>query len=229
MKKGLLIETPPLDVYEQMACDEILCETLPAAYIIRFFNWKGVGVTFGFSQRFTNVFGLLDEKRRTYPITRRPTGGGVVIHEYDLTFSLIFYSPEEFNPIKTYDMLHKSIYEEYRKSGFSIDIVYSKTDYKVNNPTMECFKKPVEMDLMMGEKKVLGGALRKFSDYMLYQASLQLPDARYDPFHKDLITSAFRKLFNIEFTQIELSYDLMRKIEDKKNQKYSNKNWIARI
>ena len=51
MEKGLIIETPPLDVYEQMAADEALCETLPAPYVLRFYNWKAPGITFGYSQR----------------------------------------------------------------------------------------------------------------------------------------------------------------------------------
>lgn len=229
MNKGLIVETLPLDVYEQMACDEVLCELMPAKYIIRFFNWKGNGITFGFSQRFRDVVDLIDDHKKKYPITRRPTGGGVVIHEDDLTFSLIFYSPGEFNPKRTYDMLHKAIYDEYKMNGFNLTILNDKSNYSINNPTMECFKRPVEMDLMIGEKKVLGGALRKFSDYMLYQASLQISNARYDFIHKSFIIEAFKKLFKLDYIIFDVDDEFMKKIGNKKNEKYANKDWIERI
>ena len=94
MNKGLLIETSPLDVYGQMATDEALCETLPAAHVLRFYNWASPGVTFGYSQRRKAVLeAVAAAKTSITDIVRRPTGGGIVFHETDITFSFIFPSP----------------------------------------------------------------------------------------------------------------------------------------
>lgn len=227
--KGFIVETPYFDVYENMACDEVMCETMPCNYILRFYKWKREGITFGFSQRYNSVIATIDDKRKTYDITRRPTGGGIVIHENDLTFSLIFYSPEEFNPTNTYHMLHSSIYSEYIRNGFSVSILNYKAQYDVNNPTMECFKKPVDMDIMVNDKKILGGALRKFSDYMLYQASLQFDNARNNELHMRLIKSAFEKVFNIDFEPFIIDKYFLEKINKKKTEKYMTKEWIERI
>ena len=60
MEKGLIIETQPLDVYGQMAADEALCEAMPAPYLLRFYNWRAPGVTFGYSQRRRQVQQALD-------------------------------------------------------------------------------------------------------------------------------------------------------------------------
>ena len=228
--QGVILETEPFDVYTHMACDEIMCETLPAPFILRFYRWLSNGVTFGFSQRFKDVFDTLDEMKRKLPITRRPTGGGVVIHEYDLTFSLIFPSESDFNPQKTYNILHSAIYSVYKDVGVEVSLLHRDASvYNTNDPVMECFKKPVNMDLLAGEKKVLGGALRKFSDYMLYQASLQFEDARHNFLHRDVIKTAFERLFNITFEKFYVEGKLMRKITEKALTKYSSPEWISRI
>jgi lipoate-protein ligase A len=231
MNKGIIVLTNQFDVYEQMACDEVMCETMPEKYILRFFNWKKPGITFGFAQRYKNIIETLNERQKSFDITRRPTGGGLVIHETDITFSFIFYSPEEFNPKKTYDIIHSAIFEEYRENGINIDIAnISNSNYNINNPIMECFKKPVDMDLLYNGKKVLGGALRKFSDYMLYQASLQFENARNDfEKHSKIITKGLSKKFNIEFKNFELNKDYYSIINKKKEEKYINKTWIERI
>ncbi|MGC8866915.1 MAG: lipoate--protein ligase family protein [Elusimicrobiales bacterium] len=228
--RGIVVDTPSFDVYEQMSCDEIMCETMPAECILRFYRWKDNGITFGFSQRYSKVLSTLAEDKKNYKMTRRPTGGGIVIHEDDLTFSLIFYSPGEFNPEKTYNMLHSAIYHEYAKNGFLLKIAASKKpSYEINEPVMECFKKPVNMDLMVEEKKVLGGALRRFSDYMLYQASLQFENARSSSLHTKLITEAFENLFQVRFEKYELRDEYIKRIEEKANEKYLSDKWIKRI
>jgi len=84
MIKGLIIETPPLDAYEQMAADETLCETLPAQHILRFYNWKGSGVTFGYSQRHAAVLAAVSAGASA---TRQSGSGGT---KQTLPFLLFF-------------------------------------------------------------------------------------------------------------------------------------------
>jgi lipoate-protein ligase A len=231
MKKAILVSTRPMDVYEQMACDEVMCETMPEKYILRFFNWKKPGITFGFAQRYKNIIETLNERQKSFDITRRPTGGGVVIHETDITFSFIFYSPEEFNPKKTYEIIHSAIFEEYIENGINIDIAnISNSNYNINNPIMECFRKPVDMDLLYNGKKVLGGAIRKFSDYILYQASLQFENARNEfKKHSEIIMRGISKRFNLNFYNFELNDIYYTLVNTKKQEKYIDKNWIERI
>lgn len=231
MNNGVLIVTCEFDVYENMACDEVLCEIMPSKYILRFFSWKREGITFGFSQRYNNVVSMVSKDYNGWDITRRPTGGGIVIHKDDITFSFIFYSPDIFNPLKTYELLHTAIYEEYLSNGISLDIAQGvKSDYNINAPIMDCFRKPVDKDLLINGKKVLGGALRKFSDYILYQASLQFENARENfPFHSKIITNALSKAFMVEFEKFSINNEYYRRIEDKKVSKYISPQWIKRI
>ena len=233
MEKGLIIETPPLDVYEQMAADEALCEARPAPYILRFYNWKEPGVTFGYSQRRRQVQEALDASGRGITaVTRRPTGGGIVFHETDLTFSFIFPSPGVlFEPGKTYERLHRSINGEYDRLGVTFDLLNEKTrDYAVNDPVMNCFAKPVDKDILYNGKKVLGGALRKFGEHMLYQASFQAPDARQNAaLHRNAVIKALGAEFSLEWEAAAMPADAAGKAAAIAGAKYRTAAWNERI
>lgn len=232
MNNGLIIKTPPLDVYEQMAADEIMCNTLPANFILRFYNWTETSITFGYSQRYAIVIEFIGaEKQKIKSIVRRPTGGGIVFHKTDLTFSFIFYSPGIFNPAKTYRCLHDSISREYLKSGFNLELLDGKNcNYNINNPVMDCFSKPVPMDILYNGKKVFGGALRKFDNYILYQASVQFENARNNSaFHSQIIANALSKEFEINWTSVDISQTQLEKIKELALLKYKTIEWNKRI
>jgi len=229
-EKGYIIDTPQLDVYQQMAMDEYFCERMPYKYILRFYNWKENAITFGFSQRYNQIIEKLPVEDRELSITRRPTGGGIVFHKNDLTFSFLFYSPGIFNPHQTYESLHKAISEAFSEKGIFLEILNSKTsNYNVNDPVMDCFSKPVEKDLMIGSKKILGGALRKFSDYMLYQSSLQIENARKNDVYRESIKNAMIKLHLITFEEYKIEKKDLEIIDKIAYNKYRSKDWINRI
>ncbi|HNW44587.1 MAG TPA: hypothetical protein PKI19_08785 [Elusimicrobiales bacterium] len=233
MTKGIIIETPPLDVYGQMATDEALCEGLPAPHVLRFYNWAGPGITFGYSQRLKAVREAVAAANCSIAdIVRRPTGGGIVFHETDLTFSFIFHSPGAyFEPAKTYDRLHRAITDEYSRLGIGFDLLKEKTkDYAVNDPVMNCFAKPVNMDILYNGKKVLGGALRKFGDYMLYQASFQAPDARQNSaLHRNAVIKALGAEFGLNWEVTALSPETGEKAAGIAAAKYRTPAWNERI
>lgn len=233
MEKGLIIETQPLDVYEQMACDEAVCEALPAPYVLRFYNWREPGVTFGYSQRRKSVAEAVAAAGSPLTaIVRRPTGGGIVFHETDLTFSFIFRSPGVyFEPGKVYERLHSAINAEYARQGMSFDLLSEKTkDYAVNDPVMSCFSKPVDKDILYNGKKVLGGALRKLGDYMLYQASFQAPDARPNAaVHRNAMIKALGGEFGLTWESAALAPGLSEKTAEIAAGKYHTAAWNERI
>ncbi|OGR41757.1 MAG: hypothetical protein A2X35_12860 [Elusimicrobia bacterium GWA2_61_42] len=233
MEKGLIIETQPLDVYGQMAADEALCETMPAPYLLRFYNWAGPGVTFGYSQRRKAVAEAIAAAACPITdVTRRPTGGGIVFHQTDLTFSFIFPSPGAyFEPGKTYDRLHRAINAEYARLGITFDLLNEKTkDYAVNDPVMNCFAKPVNMDILYNGKKVLGGALRKFGDYMLYQASFQAPDARDNAAtHRNAVIKALGAEFGLQWEAAAMPEAARARAAEIAEGKYRTSAWNERI
>ncbi len=181
---GVVFLTPPLSVFEQMALDETLAQHPMTEPVLRFYHWtEGPAVTFGYSQFWDFV------RRQTPPqagpLCRRPTGGGVVYHGQDITFSLLF-SSQRPHPKEIYAALHGAIERALeqtaslhsRRQGQVPAAAYAPAQ---GGSASGCFVNPVEDDLLCNGQKILGGAIRCFGTKVLYQGSLQCAGARSNP------------------------------------------------
>ena len=176
--KGLLIESAPRDVFGQMALDEALAQERSDSFGVRFFRWDGVGATFGYSQRIGEVERELPGELREF-CTRRPTGGGIVPHVDDLTFSCVFPSEGVLRPAEIYRRLHSALLGGLRAAGVAARLcARGRSAPSAAGRASQCFVEPVEMDVLSDDGKVLGGAIRRHGDTVLYQGSLQLAAAR---------------------------------------------------
>lgn len=234
LKPGIIYESPEYDVFSQMAADEALCGCRDAEYLLRFFNWSGDGITFGYAQRHGQVEDAASaiSGKKLPEMVRRPTGGGIVFHEDDITFSFVFPSPELlFDPHKAYSRLHGAINAKYREYGEDYSLSSEKTkDYSVNSPAMACFSRPVSLDILHNGKKILGGALRKLGNRMLYQGSFQYPGARNrQDFHRRVITEALAGEFGIAWQERPFTPELLARTAELSKNKYHTYEWNYRI
>lgn len=190
----LLLHTPPLGVYEHMALDETLVRLRPQEITLRFYRWTPApAVTFGCSQFIADVRRALTQQHFSGAYCRRPTGGGVVFHRNDLTFSLIFPSAQK--PSAVYEELHTLIRVFLGEGAYLLGGKQPAAAYAPHTPTgaNACFVNPVQNDLLdRGGTKILGGAIRRFGQTVLYQGSLQLPDARENTRYKHALLEAAR-------------------------------------
>jgi len=71
-----------------MAFDETLLESASQSGrpLLRFYGWTERAASFGYSQKYAEVARLTFLR----PLVRRPTGGGLVPHDADWTYSLVF-------------------------------------------------------------------------------------------------------------------------------------------
>lgn len=176
---SFLLSSPPLDVFGQMALDEALADSKPEAFCLRFFRWPGPAATFGYSQRIRGVeLALPRGIGRQY--TRRPTGGGIVPHVDDVTFSCVFPAAGVLRPAAHYRRLHTAILAGLRGTGVAAQLCAGNGPGPRPRPgrAAQCFREPVALDLLADGGKILGGAIRRYGETVLYQGSLQLPRAR---------------------------------------------------
>ena len=230
MDKVKLIISPALDTYEQMAVDELLVSDF--APCIRFFNWNmRPQATFGYIQKIAQVKAGL-KSLGVNSFTRRMTGGGLVLHKDDLTFSLVFDLPSRVKPNLIYTALHSIIQEELNRAGFLASVYEGKSDYNpqtAEGQVQNCFTNPVADDLMQGGKKVLGGALRRFDKRVLYQGSLQIKDAE-SPKAKDALLNGFLKYLNTDtFENCTLSQEFLDKAKSLAQTKYRSEEWLNKF
>ncbi|MBQ4493473.1 MAG: hypothetical protein II972_02585 [Elusimicrobiaceae bacterium] len=222
----VILQTPPLDVFSQMAIDELIAcdKTLEDKNFLRFFNWKQEkAITFGYAQRSKS---LKEQLEAGWQITRRPSGGGIVYHDGDLTFSIVFTSQDRVEEI--YKNLHTAIASELRKYIKQVQNYDQKNIFKPveNGHSKSCFASPVLDDLMVEGQKILGGAIRRFGSRILYQGTLQIAGARNKEEYKIAIKTALEKYFKESSSVEEVSHSFLEKVYNQAFQVYKSSAWI---
>lgn len=196
---NVLINTPAFGVFRQMAFDEAASRSFDGGVWLRFYRWTpGRAVTFGYAQPVELVRQEAAAKGFSVCV-RRPTGGGMVFHEDDLTFSCLFQSI--LRPAEIYARLHGAIQQAL--GTFYPVKSWGKTAPEAYEPAHNgaagaCFINPVENDLLAQDgHKILGGAIRRFEQAVLYQGSLQMPGARENPSLKRAVITGVENCFGV--------------------------------
>lgn len=160
-----------LDAAGHMALDEaVLLESLADALVLRVYEWKEEGCTFGYSQKYADAKAVC--KKGVDPV-RRATGGGIVHHDGDVTFSLVFPWDKTCAPETIYKNIHRGIHQALKANGTANGMWSPKE--KAPGIAAACFSRAEKADLVdADDNKILGGALRKKGVKGLYQGSLRV-------------------------------------------------------
>lgn len=165
----------------------------PDAFLFRHYGWEFPCWTCGYSQKFSYVKDCTGGTQGT--IFRRGTGGGIVPHKNDWTFSMVIgngHSAWHRPPRDFYDVLHKQIAVILGK--FHIPAQLHKCEGSLCNgaPPSECFRSPVLSDVLLAGtgEKVAGAAIKKTREGILLQGSIQkehLPAVPWEAFKNSLV------------------------------------------
>ena len=167
----------PRSAAMNMAIDEALLEvaSLPT---IRFYHWRSPAVSFGYFGKFSDVKGHATE----HELVRRWTGGGIVFHGDDLTYSIVIPATDpafEESSIAIYETIHCALVDAL--SGFGehavvtgfVDPGLIRKRAGVTGSGYNCFANPVRSDVMMNDRKIAGAAQRRTHRGLLQQGSIQ--------------------------------------------------------
>lgn len=159
---------------EHMAWDQVIYERVTEPWL-RIYRWPRPEVTFGYFMRWTEIEPLLAEGRAA---TRRWTGGGLVEHGEDWTFSLVVprsCEPASWSPRTSYELIHAALLEALKTNEIAapgeLALVGAAPD---PGPGGLCFERPVTADLLIGDRKAAGGAQRRGRNGLLHQGSIRL-------------------------------------------------------
>ena len=222
--------TPALTVFEQMALDEVLAREINQEPVLRFYHWtQGPAVTFGCSQFYHAVQEQISVENG--PACRRPTGGGIVYHGADLTFSLVFES--SLRPTEIYARLHGAIEQallqaqvQSMRQGAVSPAAYAPATNGIANG---CFANPVKDDLLAGGRKILGGAIRRYGTGILYQGSLQCENARSNPTFRRAVMQAAQQMLGVQFVTRPVWPELLNRARQLAADQYGKAAWTERF
>ena len=150
-----------------MAIDEALLEHASSPSI-RFYHWAHPALSFGYFGKFADVANYSTDR----DLVRRWTGGGIVFHGDDLTYSIVVPATSEFfskSPRSIYAAIHSALCDALKASGTSAALAPNDSS-KVSD---SCFANPVLADVMVNGRKVAGAAQRRSRAGLLQQGSIR--------------------------------------------------------
>jgi lipoate-protein ligase A len=244
MENWLFFEHGPQPPAWNMACDEWLLQNINRfdQPILRTYQWDRPSVTIGYFQKFPV------DLAAKYTIVRRPTGGALVYHDSDLTFTVVLPKDHLWKKLRPEDRYHK-IHERIRKifelRGAATELApvaglveagpVSTTPATIQNlPTpsgrspsnAQCFIQHTRYDVLIGNTKVAGGAQRVTREGLLHQGSIQGGNqVRVSP---DELRLTFQT-FEITFRDAELSSDDFTQIGVLSEEKYQLPEWNQKV
>ncbi|MDA0768244.1 MAG: lipoate--protein ligase family protein, partial [Verrucomicrobia bacterium] len=140
---------------ENMAVDEVLLEALGEEAVLRIYGWEGDWVSLGYFQK-------LEVARRVFAgegveFVRRMTGGGMVDHREDLTYTLLVprgHGLAETRGEESYRVIHGAVVEALRRAGVAARMVAENGA----GESPACFEKAVAWDVVGEDGRKLAGA-----------------------------------------------------------------------
>jgi lipoyl(octanoyl) transferase len=161
-----------------MSIDEALLERA-AVPSIRFYRWHSPALSFGYFGKFANVPNNAGER----DLVRRWTGGGIVFHGEDLTYSIVIpCSDRTFaeSSISIYAAVHAAMRDALIANGQRAELAAvavfnprGNEDSAVGDCRFSCFANPVRADVMIDNRKVAGAGQRRTRQGLLQQGSIQ--------------------------------------------------------
>lgn len=137
--------------------------------VVRVYDWDTATVSIGYAQNLTK----LGEALPGWPVVRRWTGGGVVLHENDETYSVIVpagHAWAETRPLDSYRLIHAALAEGLNTAGMTGCRLAGPEDL-IENPF--CFVAPALHDVVRGKVKIAGAGQRRGKLGLLHQGSVQ--------------------------------------------------------
>ena len=162
-----LADVQPRSAAMNMAVDEaLLFQEANREPLLRCYRWRRPSVSFGYFTRWESVA----DRYRRWDLVRRWTGGGIVEHDGDFTYSLVLPAGG-FLPMnrELYSLVHTAIAEVLRGQGYLVTL--AETDD--SRASDACFQRAVEFDVRLAHLKVAGAAIRRHRRGALLQGSIQ--------------------------------------------------------
>ena len=166
-----------------MALDFLLLQRYPKPDAPRFrhYGWRGPAFTFGYSQKIAFVRSSLPPDE-TFDLCRRPTGGGIVDHRDDWTFSLVIprgHALEDVRATQSYREVHECLAAALQRQG--VPAVTKKAhdapDATASTGPGVCFQRAELYDVVheLTGEKIAGAAQKRNKHGLLFQGSLWRP------------------------------------------------------
>ena len=167
MQSWRLVEHGDGSPARNMAVDEALLREVREP-VLRVYGWNVPAVSLGYFQ----PAALVSTGR---PFVRRYTGGGLVDHAHDVTYTVVLPRAHPWMQLSapaSYEQIHLGVQAALAACGIASEL----TPTASRAESEACFQKPVRFDIVAADAKLSGAAQRRAREGLLHQGSILLPD-----------------------------------------------------
>jgi lipoate-protein ligase A len=164
----------PHDGAWNMAMDEVLLNRAATGKQcqLRLYGWRTATLSLGYFQSVADR--LSHRPSLVYPLVRRPSGGGAIVHDREITYSLAVPGGRGSDAMALYQRVHAALSELLAQLGARATI-YRAVDRQGASPEpLLCFQRRSAGDVLVGGHKVIGSAQRRGRGAILQQGSILL-------------------------------------------------------
>jgi lipoate-protein ligase A len=162
-----------------MAVDEYLFRSLecaPGTYL-RFYSWARPTVSLGYSQNVDRVLDTAYCRRERIEIVRRITGGKLVLHDREVTYSLNSSDTDTFGSTlaESYRLISLGLMRGLEKMGLRPCLADAPPQAYVRGD-LPCFSYPARDEIEIEGCKIVGSAQKRIGGKFLQHGSIPLQE-----------------------------------------------------
>lgn len=169
--------SPPQDGPENMAWDEALVEhsRQTGQAVLRIYTWSGPTLSLGRNQRARGTYDPDAASRLGVGVVRRPTGGRALLHWHEITYAAAAPLLPGMTPRAWYAAVNVLLLRALR--SLEVPATLAAAAERLTPPgSIPCFERPVEGEVVVSGRKLVGSALRASGGYVLQHGSILVRD-----------------------------------------------------
>jgi len=184
METWRLLHTGLADPAWNMAVDEAILHANSRGLVpptVRFYGWNPPTLSIGYFQRAGKEVDFEAVRAQGLGFIRRPTGGRAVLHDRELTYSVVVPESHEKMPTsvnESYRVLSMGLLEGFRELGLRAEMTSLGEDEKKAGMeplgSAACFDSPSWYELVVEGRKVVGSAQVRQRHTILQHGSILL-------------------------------------------------------
>jgi len=189
-----IVDSGVSSAQENMRFDARLLEELAGRLrpVLHFYDWKQDSITHGIFVDPSEFLDLEGASRLGFDIAKRPTGGGIVFHTWDLAFSVLIPASDNRYSSKTlenYEWVNQRVLQAVKEFvGDHLPFTLTPEDGALadNASSRFCMARPTKYDVVWQGRKIAGAAQRKTRDGFLHQGTIALAMPKQEVLHQIL-------------------------------------------
>ena len=175
----LIVDAEPCSGSWNMAVDEYLFRSLEieSGTHLRFYSWARPTVSLGYSQKVDHVLNAAYCRREGIDIVRRITGGKLVLHDREVTYSLCSSDTGTFGTTLTesYRLISSGLMRGLERMGLRPRLADAPPQSYVRGD-LPCFSYPARDEIEIDGRKIVGSAQKRVGGRFLQHGSVPLQE-----------------------------------------------------